>query len=578
MPQTHEYRDAIAAKSMVVFTLVLMIVTPLAVTSSVSIHAVSNLAGYLSQMSPAPQSNGIINGGFEKGNFSGWTIVGSPTVTSNPTLIYRGSDAAVISNSTDSFFQPLNYTMLTYSVFGFAMLGGVSISDTNWHEVRLTIKGNGLATIYLHYVLQGTKPTDTATDKYFKHPGTVNRWIAVNRPLMNDLIEKGITQYAGGTVTNITCQQGGSGSTTYDEFSLTEYDPSSGPTPNALVNGGFEYQSFTGWTTAGTPPAIIDYNISQVYEGFFSACNSHYYDSFYQPLNFAIYRDTNFSAALLAVTGISDSSWHEIMLTVDEAGSGTVRLHYRLQTNQPQDTVTDKYFLIGSNLEQWYVLNRNILGDLIAKRLSPDSTWRITLVTCQQSGVSNTVFDALRLWGTSGLIGGGGGGGVGGSSGSYVLVAIPIVAVILVFMAILVMRRGLRESDGNELAHFPRKSGQTRPYDNKEPEKPLSVSPRLTCPECGAPVKYAGAEYCFSCGASLRGSSQRTSVQALRGKGLAQSGTCIVCGLRIAEGDEILHCPYCGNVAHRDHMLEWIHVKDSCPICGTHLNNVDFRN
>jgi uncharacterized delta-60 repeat protein len=48
-------------------------------------------------------------------------------------------------------------------------------------------------------------------------------------------------------------------------------------------------------------------------------------------------------------------------------------------------------------------------------------------------------------------------------------------------------------------------------------------------------------------------------------------GRCMVCNLDILESDLIVRCPYCGSMAHRTHMLEWLHVKDYCPACHNHL-------
>jgi hypothetical protein len=570
-----------AANWLTAVALVLTIMTPLTLAASSSSQAAMNYRECHKSLSPG-SSNGINNGDFEAGNFSGWATAGSPIVTGNASMVYRGSDSAVINNHQDSFYQPLNYTISRYSVFEFAMFAAVALSDTDWHEIELTVTKQGLATIRLHYVLRSTPPSDNATDKFFYLPMYFERWLAEDRPLINDLIEKGINQYESGAVSNITCQEGGFCATAYDELSLREYDPLSGPTPNAIVNGGFEFQNFTGWTRVGTYPyvTIIDYNMSQVYEGFFSALNHHTYESFYQSLDFAIFNDTKFSAAMLATVSVSDSGWHEIMLTVDEAGLGTAYLHYRLQTNQPQDTATSKYFLIGSSLERWYVFQRNICDDLIAKGLSANSGWKITQVTCQQSG-SCTVYDDLRLWGSSGLVGGGGGGssGEGGSLGIYVPVVIPIVVLVLVFMSVLVMRKKPEgEFHENESTDFPGESDQARPYETRGSERPSKIGSPVTCVECGAPVRCPGAAYCFNCGVSLRENSDRTSVQAMQGKGRIERGICVVCGIRVAESDETLRCPYCGSVAHKDHMLEWIHVKDSCPICGRHLNGADLGN
>jgi rubrerythrin len=56
-----------------------------------------------------------------------------------------------------------------------------------------------------------------------------------------------------------------------------------------------------------------------------------------------------------------------------------------------------------------------------------------------------------------------------------------------------------------------------------------------------------------------------------RGKDL-QETICIVCNQPAEEGSKLLQCPACKGVAHRQHILEWLHVKDYCPACRKHLD------
>jgi hypothetical protein len=425
-------------------------------------------------------------------------------------MVFQGQYSALIESNADIFYQPLNYTLTKYTVFGFAMLAPDSISDIDWHEITLTITQQGLAPIRLHYVLQGTTPADTGTDKFFYLACNVGQWRAENRPLINDLTQKSITQYAGGTVTNITCQEGGVCTTVYDALSLLEYNPLSGPTPNAIVNGGFEYQNFTGWTVEGD--SIIDYNKAEVYEGFFSACNNHYYDSFYQTLSFPISINASFSAAMLALGPVDDVDWHEIMLTINESGLGTAYIHYRLQASQPTDTTTDKYFLIGGNSEQWYVLNRSVWNDLVSRGLNPGSGWTISQVTCQQNGMCNTVYDAFRLWnGPAITTTGGGSGNSGGSSlgnsgaglslspaqvlGSF---SLGVIGVLLIALIAIVKRRKDEAGRESVLTQVSRRS----PGLNVNPAKAEQMRGRF-CGKCGAYLEASVTNYCPFCGTKL---------------------------------------------------------------------------
>jgi hypothetical protein len=61
-------------------------------------------------------------------------------------------------------------------------------------------------------------------------------------------------------------------------------------------------------------------------------------------------------------------------------------------------------------------------------------------------------------------------------------------------------------------------------------------------------------------------------------KALKITGKCMVCNLDVDSDDAVLRCPHCGNMAHKIHMLEWLHVKDYCPVCRRHLEERDLKD
>jgi len=76
----------------------------------------------------------------------------------------------------------------------------------------------------------------------------------------------------------------------------------------------------------------------------------------------------------------------------------------------------------------------------------------------------------------------------------------------------------------------------------------------VTCPSCGMP--YASdTPFCPNCGE-----------ERLR---------CIVCLLPIVSGD-IIKCPHCGGIAHKEHLQEWVKVKGFCPNCKQALSEYDL--
>ena len=47
---------------------------------------------------------------------------------------------------------------------------------------------------------------------------------------------------------------------------------------------------------------------------------------------------------------------------------------------------------------------------------------------------------------------------------------------------------------------------------------------------------------------------------------------CSVCGKPIEIFDEWAGCPICESKAHKDHLVDWIKMKHSCPVCKKALN------
>jgi endogenous inhibitor of DNA gyrase (YacG/DUF329 family) len=53
---------------------------------------------------------------------------------------------------------------------------------------------------------------------------------------------------------------------------------------------------------------------------------------------------------------------------------------------------------------------------------------------------------------------------------------------------------------------------------------------------------------------------------------------CSVCGKGIQIFDEVMACPLCNSKAHSDHLLEWISMRHSCPICKKGLELDEDNN
>jgi predicted RNA-binding Zn-ribbon protein involved in translation (DUF1610 family) len=52
---------------------------------------------------------------------------------------------------------------------------------------------------------------------------------------------------------------------------------------------------------------------------------------------------------------------------------------------------------------------------------------------------------------------------------------------------------------------------------------------------------------------------------------------CTVCNQPIEEDEEEVRCPHCSNIAHKTHMLEYLHVHGKCPSCGHSLTESEVQ-
>jgi hypothetical protein len=69
-----------------------------------------------------------------------------------------------------------------------------------------------------------------------------------------------------------------------------------------------------------------------------------------------------------------------------------------------------------------------------------------------------------------------------------------------------------------------------------------------------------------------------TQSQVVSEKGRTRSiGKCMVCNLDVYDGEDVRWCRFCGSLAHKVHLLEWVHVKGGCPICKNRLEIEDLK-
>ncbi|WXG44023.1 MAG: zinc ribbon domain-containing protein [Promethearchaeati archaeon SRVP18_Atabeyarchaeia-1] len=156
------------------------------------------------------------------------------------------------------------------------------------------------------------------------------------------------------------------------------------------------------------------------------------------------------------------------------------------------------------------------------------------------------------------------------------------VSSAVILLSIMVMRRRAgrpRSVAVDPDSMLPQRYGEV---PNTAINLPVDREKRATrptlgaCPYCGSSIRIDGASFCKNCGGRL------TATNVVLNKGQLKrpvpQGHCMVCSLPLKPGDTLVWCPYCGNASHKTHMLEWLHVKDHCPVCHRQLDPDDLKH
>ncbi len=111
----------------------------------------------------------------------------------------------------------------------------------------------------------------------------------------------------------------------------------------------------------------------------------------------------------------------------------------------------------------------------------------------------------------------------------------------------------------------------------------MDTHPLRRCKYCNGVVYTEDSSYCSYCGARLQigendFAEEEQSSQDLSEQGASQrDDRCMVCNRELTPDQDIVFCPYCGSVAHRPHLVQWVHEGNPCPRCRASLDEVRLQ-
>jgi predicted secreted protein len=263
----------------------------------------------------------------------------------------------------------------------------------------------------------------------------------------------------------------------------------------------------------------------------------------------------------LGISSVTDNSITLTWTAPGDGGKDSNATQYVVRYSTTGPITRDSWSQAIPYPQSWTPAKNGTIETHTITGLTPATCYWFAVEACDTDGNYGAISNSPSATTSSDVVGGMPNNGSFAVLAPVILITISLISLTLVPFG--VMRRRDRIARALSWTDQP-KEGAYRDS--------AAFSTSIICPECGSLVRNSHTEYCPNCGTYLLASSLGKEVQRHDHPAAAPIGTCIVCNLEISENDQFVRCPYCGNAAHKIHMLEWLHIKGYCPACHNHLD------
>jgi rRNA maturation endonuclease Nob1 len=123
-------------------------------------------------------------------------------------------------------------------------------------------------------------------------------------------------------------------------------------------------------------------------------------------------------------------------------------------------------------------------------------------------------------------------------------------------------------------------------HEIKRGRSPTEKPAGIMCGRCHRIIDIPNPRFCPNCGVPVRRKTKEVAPLTPKVKvktkrplpsPAPQISKCMVCNTELSQRDDVVLCPHCHNLAHRNHLIEWLRTKKRCPSCGKDLDEAYYK-